>query len=82
MSYFVLTFTRGRVAEPELERFEDLDLANERFERLEHELWGRRDRGVVLLIADSEETLRKTHTHYFVSSLDELLEQMTAAASA
>lgn len=75
MSLFLLTFTRGAQVPPELERFEDATEAMERFAEREHELRGS-NRGVVLLIADSEETLRRTHSHYF-STLDELLAEVS-----
>lgn len=75
MSYFVLTFTRGDGTQPELERYEDRDLAMDRFTAMERRLRkDGTDRGVVLLIADDEETLRRTHSHYFMT-LDELLSQ-------
>ena len=73
MSYFLITFTRGDGTGPELERFEDGDLAMDRFTAKERQLRAEKsNRGVVLVIADDEATLRRTHSHYFYT-LDELL---------
>ncbi|MBV8080465.1 MAG: hypothetical protein JO186_08835 [Actinobacteria bacterium] len=73
MSLFLLTFHRGEREEPILERFDDPDLAMKAFgaaERLHRE---RGDGyGVVLLIAEDEEALRRTHTHYF-EGVEEML---------
>lgn len=68
MSLFLLTYERrnGASKQPDIERFEDADLAMQRF--VEAERFHREHpdgRGVVLLIADDEETLRHTHAHYF-----------------
>ena len=73
MSYFLITFTRGDGTNPQLERFEDGGDAMAAFTAREREL--RADdgsRGVVLVIADDEETLRRTHSHYF-ATFEELL---------
>lgn len=72
MSFFLLTYTRRAEAAPEIVRYEDSAQAMDAFVEAEHALRGSRDRGVVLLIADDEETLRKTHSHYF-ESVEELL---------
>jgi hypothetical protein len=75
MSLFLLTFTRGASIDPEIERFEDPEKAMRKFADRERELRGS-DRGVVLLIAENEETLRRTHSHYFETA-DELLAQLS-----
>lgn len=78
MSFFLVTFSRRDGANPFLERFEDADEAMSRFVAAEHTHREQRDgKGVVLLIADDEETLRRTHSHYFVSP-DELLDAVRA----
>jgi hypothetical protein len=76
MSYFLLKYKTGEHEDPVLERFEDAELAMQKF--IEAERWHRdhdKDHGVVLLVADSVETLRRTHTHYFLS-LDEMLAEV------
>lgn len=75
MSLLLLTFTRGASVDPEIERFEDPEEAMREFADRERELRGS-ERGVVLLIAEDEATLRKTHSHYF-QTLDELLAQLS-----
>jgi hypothetical protein len=58
-------------------RFEDSNEAVTRFTNTERRLRDTgSDRHAVLLIADGEETLRRTHPHYFVSSLGDLLESL------
>jgi len=73
MSLFLLTYSRGKHEEPTIERIEDPAEAVQRFaEAGDAHRNGNGDHGVVLLSADSEETLRRTHMHYFMS-LDEML---------
>jgi hypothetical protein len=48
-----------------LERFSDDDRQNAERLRLALELRGRADAEIVLLEADDEETVRKTHARYF-----------------
>jgi hypothetical protein len=56
---------------PQLERFEDAEVAMERFVDAERKHREKDDgRGVVLLIAEDEETLKATHTHYFRSAAE------------
>jgi hypothetical protein len=73
MSHFVLIFDRRRPGSPKVERYEDSKVAQERLFEVELELHGDAEHGVVLLYADSEESLRQTHASYF-QDLDELLE--------
>jgi hypothetical protein len=76
MSYFLLTFDRPANGAPRIERYEDGDEALAHFTDAERRVRAEgADRGVVLLVADSEETLRKTHSHYFYT-VDELLAQL------
>lgn len=73
MSYFLLICSkRGRTA-PALERYEDGDEAAERLFEVEARLRDDPDHGVVLLYAEDEGSLRKTHGSYFLD-FDELLE--------
>jgi len=67
MSFFLLTYTRGASdEEPTIEVFEDAAQAMERFVAAERQHRNSNDsRGVVLLVADDEATLRRTHSHYF-----------------
>ena len=72
MSYFLVIHHRSAPAT--VERLEDPGDAQRRLFELEHELRDDPDRGVVLLVAEREEDLRRTHAHYFTESLDELME--------
>jgi hypothetical protein len=66
MSYFLLRFSR-RAQEPTIiERFEDSDDALERLSEEEERVRGTGE-GVVLLVADDEADLQRTHAHYFKS---------------
>jgi hypothetical protein len=73
MSHFVVIFDRRHPGNPKVERFEDADLAQARLFAIELEQLGDADHGVVLLYADSEESLKHTHGSFF-KNLDELLE--------
>jgi hypothetical protein len=73
MSHFVLIFDRLRPGSPKVERYEDARVAQARLFEIEFEQHGDSEHGVVLLYADSEESLRQTHASYFLD-LDELLE--------
>lgn len=71
MSLFLLTFHRRKLAPPRLvELVPDEALA--RLVEAEEELRGT-EYGAVLLVADDEEALRRTHAQYF-ETFDELLE--------
>jgi hypothetical protein len=74
MSYFLVIFDRHKQREPTVERIEDADAALARLFDLESRLRGSTNgRGVVLLVADDEEEIRRTHSQYF-KSFDELRE--------
>lgn len=77
MSFFLLIVDPNELGDPAIQRFEDGDEALARFTGTERRL---RDTGsdqhAVLLIADGEDTLRRTHPHYFASSLGDLLEPL------
>lgn len=53
------------VGEAEVEEFEDYDAAVASYDAVERRTRGRRDLDIVLLGADSLETVRKTHSSYF-----------------
>ncbi|HVW88808.1 MAG TPA: hypothetical protein VHC01_05020 [Gaiellaceae bacterium] len=72
MSFFLLTFDKQSEAAPEIARFEDAQGAMSAFVEAERALRGDDRRGVVLLVAEDEDTLRRTHSHYF-ASVDEIL---------
>jgi hypothetical protein len=80
VSFFLLTFDRRKGREPQIEEFADSELAMDRFVAAERQHREIDDgKGVVLLIADNVETLRRTHSHYFFTT-EELLEAARAAA--
>ncbi|MDQ2981148.1 MAG: hypothetical protein M3R26_02340 [Actinomycetota bacterium] len=71
MSHFLVIYDRRRQAAPTVEEIADHKEAQERLFEIESQLRLDPDRGVVLLVADREEDLRKTHAQYF-EHLDEL----------
>jgi hypothetical protein len=71
MSHFLVIFDRQRRADPKVERIEDSREAQLRLFEIERELRDDPDHGVVLLVAEREEDLPKTHGQYF-TSVDEL----------
>ena len=80
MSFFLLTFDRRNGRDPRIEEFSDALQAMDRFVAAEREHRRENDgRGVVLLIADDEDTLRRTHSHYFMTTA-ELLDSARAAS--
>jgi len=73
MAFFLVTFSRRESAPPKIESYENPIEAMEKFIAAERHHRGAEDGlGVVLLIADDEATLRRTHTHYFATT-DELI---------
>ncbi|MES1246056.1 MAG: hypothetical protein ABUS54_00080 [Actinomycetota bacterium] len=80
MSFFLLTFSRRNGSQPEIESFDDAGIAMDRFvaaERLHRDTDD--GKGVVLLLADDVDTLRRTHSHYFLTT-EELLENARSAS--
>lgn len=73
MSHFIVIYDRRRRAEAEVIRIEDAAEAMERLFEIETGLRGDLERGVVMLVAQDEDTIRATHSHYF-KTLDELLD--------
>ncbi len=73
MSYFLITYSRRGGEDPVLERFEDAAEAATKLLEAEARLRGDLVHGVVLLYADDEASLRRTHGSYFLD-FDELLE--------
>jgi hypothetical protein len=77
MSNFLVFYTRGQSTEPVVERIDDHDEAVQRLLEAERELAGNPARGVVMLVAEDEDDLRRTHAHYFLS-IEELLSHPAA----
>ena len=73
MSYFLLVFSKRRGEPPVVERIEDAREAGERLLETEARLRDDSEHGVILLYAEDEDSLRKTHGSYFLD-FDELLE--------
>jgi hypothetical protein len=74
MSFFLLTYDRRNGKQPAIDRYEDPAEAMDRFVNAERSHRNHDDgKGVVLLIADDEATLRRTHTHYFLTA-DQMLD--------
>ena len=77
MSHFIVIYDRHRREDAEVIRIEDAKAAVEQLFLLELNLRADAERGVVMLVADDEETIRATHSHYF-KSLSELLDLVEA----
>jgi hypothetical protein len=77
VSHFIVIYDRRRRADAEIIRVEDADAAVERLFEIETRLRDDDARGVVMLVADDEETIRATHSHYF-KSFDELIDLVEA----
>jgi hypothetical protein len=77
MSHFLVFYSREQSEEPRVERIEDSTEAVRRLLQAEHALAGDRSHRVVMLVADDEEDLRRTHAHYF-ESVEDLLRQAVA----
>lgn len=72
MSHFLVFYSREHSEDPRVERIEDASEAVRRLLEAEHALSGDRSNGVVMLVADDEDDLRRTHAHYF-ASFEELI---------
>jgi hypothetical protein len=57
-----------RAAKATVEEFDDYDCALAAYEKIEKEHLGRDDLDIVLLGADSLETIKRTHSSYFSTS--------------
>ena len=79
MSYFILIFHRDRRSQGDtrVERLEDSQEALDRLLEIEGEFDDQTEMGVVMLVAEDEETIRATHAQYF-KSLEELLDAAEA----
>jgi hypothetical protein len=73
VSHFIVIYDRRRRHDARVERIEDADEALARLRELESAGRGDLKSGVVMLVADDEDTIRETHSQYF-RSLDELVE--------
>ena len=77
MSHFLVFYSRQPSVETVVQEYADPEDAVRHLLYAERELGGDPSRGVVMLVADSEEDLRRTHSHYF-ASIEELLRQPVA----
>jgi hypothetical protein len=66
--HFLLVYDHGKHELVHRERFEDADEAAEAYARMEGEHKGDKNLEIVLVGADSIETIRKTHGNYFDGS--------------
>jgi hypothetical protein len=73
MSHFVIIFDRRRRVPPKVSAYEDPLEAQERLFEAEAELRDDPERGVLLLYAENEESLHRTHGSFFLD-LEELLD--------
>jgi hypothetical protein len=76
MSHFLVIFDRTKPGDASVERIDGAHEAQLRLFQVEQELRDDPDRGVVLLVAEREEDLHRTHGHYF-KSLEELTQLAT-----
>ena len=72
MSHFIVIFDRSFRVDAEVVRIDDPQEAVSRLFEVESSLRDDKTRGVVMLVAEDEETIRATHSHYF-NSFDELV---------
>jgi hypothetical protein len=77
MSHFLVIYDRRRQLDPTVEEIADAEEARARLFEIESDLRSDPDRGVVLLVADREDDLRKTHGQYF-ERVDELTRLVTS----
>jgi hypothetical protein len=75
MRYFLIVYDRkeGRLVEDPPREFDQEDAATEAYADLERSYLDDRNVEVVLVGADSLDTVRQTHSNYFGSELSELL---------
>jgi hypothetical protein len=75
-NYFLLTYNLATRAVEVEEWHDDVDGAAARYTERERELHGDGDIEVVLVGADSLDTVKVTHSHYFVKTTGDLFEQL------
>jgi len=66
-----------------VEEFDDYDAALAAYEKIEKESLGRNDLDIVLLGADSLETIKRTHSSYFTTTeggFDQFIREVLASA--
>jgi hypothetical protein len=73
VSHYLVIFDRRRGVASTVERYDDPDEAQARLFETETELRDDPDRGVILLFAESEASLRRTHGSLFLE-FDDLIE--------
>ena len=79
MSYFLVFYSRGVGDEARVKRLEDEGEAIHQLLEAERELAADPSHGVVMLVAESEDDLRQTHSHYFAASVKDLLRDSAVA---
>jgi hypothetical protein len=70
MSHFLIIFDRKRRSDPKVLRIDDPRKAQRHLFVFERKLRNDPDHGVVLLVAEREEDIRKTHGQYFKAADD------------
>ncbi|HEX4806245.1 MAG TPA: hypothetical protein VFU94_10105 [Conexibacter sp.] len=75
-NYFLLTYDLATRAVEIEEWHDDVEGAAARYSERERELQDRDDIEVVLVGADSLDTVKVTHSHYFVKTTGDLFEQL------
>jgi len=68
LQHFLLVYDLNAQRLIDQRRFDDGDEAVRAYSQLEQEYQGRQDLEIVLVGADSIETIRQTHAHYFDSA--------------
>lgn len=68
LQHFLLVYDLNAQRLIDRRQFEDGDEAARAYAQLERKYQGRRDLEIVLVGADSIETIRQTHSHYFDSA--------------
>ena len=77
MSHFLVFYSRNRNDDPRVVLVEDERDAVRQLLEAERRLADNPSQGVVMLVADNEADLRRTHSHYF-ESIEDLLSQPIA----
>ncbi len=80
--YFILIYDIPR-RDVQIEEFGgDVDAASEAYSGLEERYRGSDDIEVVMVGADSLDTIKKTHSHYFARTAEELFQQFLTGMAA
>jgi len=79
-NYYLLIY-EAATADLQVEEYSDGPAAAAEYTKREHLYWDRPDVEVVLVGADSLETIKKTHSHYFAASVQSLLGDLNLTAA-